>query len=143
MASEAFTLAQLARAVGMSVDQVRFYKDRGLLPPPRRRRSRSDDHGFLEEHLDRLRFIQRAIAYGYSVENIAEFVNEQGLVTCNDVYRISLARLDELRSAFGSKDPMVKTLEKLIGSCSTKGGRNDCEILIALEKPDQLQTASR
>ena len=28
MASEAFTLAQLARAVGMSVDQVRFYKDR-------------------------------------------------------------------------------------------------------------------
>jgi IS5 family transposase len=43
MASGLFTLAQLARAVGMSVNDVRFYRDSGLLQAPQRQRSRSDD----------------------------------------------------------------------------------------------------
>jgi hypothetical protein len=46
MALQPFTLAQLARAVGMSVEDVRFYRDSGLLPPPKRRRTRTDDFSF-------------------------------------------------------------------------------------------------
>jgi MerR family mercuric resistance operon transcriptional regulator len=78
MALHSFTLAQLARALGMSVEDVRFYRDGGLLPPPKRQRTRTGDFSFQVEHLERLRFIQRALAYGFTLENIASFVDERG-----------------------------------------------------------------
>ena len=71
MSSGPFTVAELARAVGMSVDEVRAYRAGGLLQAPRRRRSRSGDLAFHAEHVDRLRFIQRALAYGFSAERYA------------------------------------------------------------------------
>jgi len=78
MVLQTFTLAQLARAVGMSVEDVRFYRDSGLLPPPKRQRTRNDDFSFQVKHVERLRFIQRALAYGFTLENIASFVDERG-----------------------------------------------------------------
>jgi MerR family copper efflux transcriptional regulator len=139
MAVQAFTLTQLARAAGMSVDQVRFYRDQGLLPPPKRLRGRTDDVGFVAEHLDRLRFIQRALLCGFSVDDIAVLVDAQALLTCNDVYRMSHARLEELRRASGCDDARVNALEELIDTCPGKGGRKDCPILIALAKPPDAQ----
>src|SRR5690349_22763696 len=139
MALQPFTLAQLARAVGMSVEDVRFYRDSGLLPPPKRLRRRTDAFSFQVEHLERLRFIQRALAHGFTLENIARFVDEHGLVTCNDVYRISLRRFEELRH---SGDAKAAALKKLIASCPGKGGRKDCKILAALsDDADGLQDA--
>ena len=134
MASGPFTLAQVAQAAGMSVDDVRFYRDSGLLPPPRRQRTRTDDFGFQTEHVERLRFIQRAIAHGFFLEDIAHFVDETSLVTCNDVCRITLRRLAEYRKARSSEHPTVITLEKLIASCGGAGSRRDCQILATLSK---------
>ena len=131
MALQPFTLAQLARAAGMSVEDVRSYRDSGLLPPPKRQRTRTDDFSFQVEHLERLRFIQRALAHGFTFENIARLVDEHGLVTCNDVYRISLQRLEELRHLGDAK---AAALEKLIASCPGKGGRKECKILVALSE---------
>ena len=133
MAMQPFTLAKLARAVGMSVDEVRLYRDSGLLQPPRRQRTRTDDYGFQAEHLQRLRFIKHAVASGFALDDIAMFVDEHGLVTCNDVYRISLHRLEELRR---SGDTRVSVLERLIASCSGRGGRRDCEILAAISRDE-------
>ncbi len=132
MASGLFTLAQLARAVGMSVDDVRFYRECGLLQPPRRQRRRTDDLAFQAEHVERLRFIQRAIAHGFFLEDIERFVDETAPVTCNDVYRISVDRLAEYRKARSSGHPMVIALEKLVASCGRVGGRRDCQILTSL-----------
>jgi DNA-binding transcriptional MerR regulator len=66
----------------------------------------------------RLRFIQRALACGYSLANIARLVDEAGLTTCNDVYRLSVQRLEELRRDRGSDDATVPALGKLIGTCA-------------------------
>jgi DNA-binding transcriptional MerR regulator len=134
MASGPFTLAQLAQAVGMSVDDVQFYRHVGLLPPPRRQRTRTDDVGFHAEHVDRLRFIQRAIAFGFFLEDIQRFLDETSLVTCNDVYHIALHRLEEYRRARSSGHPTVVALERLIASCAGKGSRKDCQILATLSK---------
>jgi DNA-binding transcriptional MerR regulator len=143
MASDPFTLAQLGRAVGMSVDEVRFYRDGGLLQPPRRLRSRTDDFGFGAAHVDRLRFIQRSLTYGYSLDEIARLVDRVGLTTCNDVYRLSVHRLEELRRDRGSSDAAALALEKLIATCARVGGRKDCQILDALSKDAASEMQSR
>ena len=114
MASGPFTLAELARAAGMSVDDVQFYRDCGLLQPPRRQRGRTDDLAFQVEHVERLRLIQRAIANGFFLEDIERVVDEATPVTCNEVYRISVDRLAEYRVARSSGHPTVVALEELI-----------------------------
>src|ERR1700753_437115 len=101
MASGPFTLAQLARAVGMSIEDVEFYWDRGLLQPARRRPGRSDDSGYHQEHVDRLHFIKRALEYGFSLEVISKLVDDTAMVTCNDVYGLATRHLEELRARFG------------------------------------------
>jgi DNA-binding transcriptional MerR regulator len=136
MASEPFTLAGLARAAGMSVDDVRFYWDSGLLQPPKRQRTRSDDFAFGAEHVERLRFIERCIVHGFFLEDIERFVDEASLLTCNDVYRIAARRLEEYRKARSSGHPTVIALEKLVASCGKVGGRTDCQILTGLARSE-------
>jgi DNA-binding transcriptional MerR regulator len=123
----------------MSVNDVRFYRECGLLQPPRRQRGRTDDLAFQVEHMERLRFIQRALTHGFFLEDIERFVDEANLVTCNDVLRIAVHRLAEYRIARSSGHPKVIALEKLIASCGGIGARRDCQILATLAKdePDQ------
>jgi DNA-binding transcriptional MerR regulator len=131
MASGPFTLAGLARVVGMSVEDVRYYRKRGLLQPARRQRGRRGDVAYHEEHLDRLRLIARDLTLGFTFDDIAALISTE-LITCADVYRIAEKRLQHLKELAGSNAIPVMTLEQLMGQCTRAGGRRDCAILAAL-----------
>jgi len=126
-----FTLAELARAVGVRVNDARRYRELGLLQPPRRRRGRSADVAFHQEHYERLCFIKRAIHYGFSPQEIAQLVDPGALVTCSDVYRLYSRRAEELRAAAPGSAEVVE-LDRMIAECPQKGGRRDCRILSAM-----------
>src|SRR5947209_15946526 len=71
-ALHSLTIGRLAAAVGVGVETVRFYQRRGLLETPARddgiRRYGSDD-------VRRLRFIKRAQAAGFTLEQIKELLD--------------------------------------------------------------------
>ena len=81
----------------MSIEDVRAYRDQGLLQRARRQRSRTDDFAFQAEHLERLQFIKRALEYGLTVTDIARIVDPAALVTCGDVYAVTAQRLEQIR----------------------------------------------
>ncbi|MGV9313397.1 MerR family transcriptional regulator [Streptomyces sp. NPDC003691] len=62
-------MAELAERAGITVRTVRFYRERGLLPPPRRegRIAWYDDH-----HLARLRTIAALLERGHTLNGIAD-----------------------------------------------------------------------
>ncbi|KUL50032.1 MULTISPECIES: MerR family transcriptional regulator [unclassified Streptomyces] len=62
-------MAELAKAAGITVRTVRFYRERGLIPPPRRegRIAWYDEH-----HLARLRTIAALLERGHTLQGIAE-----------------------------------------------------------------------
>ncbi|UQT61659.1 MerR family transcriptional regulator [Streptomyces durmitorensis] len=62
-------MEELAKAAGITVRTVRFYRERGLIPPPRRegRIAWYDDH-----HLARLRTIAALLDRGHTLSGIAE-----------------------------------------------------------------------
>jgi len=62
--------------------------------------------------------------------------SQQTLVTCNDIYRISVDRLAEYRIARSTEHPIVVGLEKLVASCGRVGGRKDCQIVASLAKSE-------
>jgi DNA-binding transcriptional MerR regulator len=62
MASQPLRIADLARAVGMRVPDVRFYLERGLAT---RHFGWTGETAYHQEHVDRLRFISRALIWAF------------------------------------------------------------------------------
>ncbi|MGV9797729.1 MerR family transcriptional regulator [Mycobacterium sp. NPDC003449] len=65
-----YRLEDLARLSGVSARNIRAYRERGLLDPPRRV-GRSAYYG--EPHLEQLKAISQLLAKGFSSAHIAEF----------------------------------------------------------------------
>ena len=120
----------------MSIEDVRSYRDQGLLQRARRQRSRTDDFAFQAEHLERLQFIKRALEHGLTVNDIARIVDPGALVTCGDVYGVTAQRLEQIRQAGGGDTPIAVALTKLLDVCRRVGSRQDCQILEMLANPD-------
>lgn len=66
------TIGRLAKRAGFSVETVRFYGRRGLLPEPSR--NSAGYRCYAPEDVDRLRFIRRAKELGFSLDDIAELL---------------------------------------------------------------------
>ncbi|MFE6780504.1 MerR family transcriptional regulator [Streptomyces sp. NPDC057702] len=64
-----YRVAELGRAAGVKVRNLRYYQGRGLLPPPR---YEGRVALYSEAHLARLRLISDLLARGYAVNGIAE-----------------------------------------------------------------------
>jgi DNA-binding transcriptional MerR regulator len=116
----------------MSVEEVKSFRDSGLLPSPRRTRGRSGDRAFHGEHVARLAFIRRALDLEFPREDIARLVDPGVLVVCIDVYRLVERHLQRLKQRADAQIRAIENLERLMDSCPRTGSRRDCPILAAL-----------
>src|SRR3989304_4944722 len=75
-------IGELAKRASVSVQTIRFYERRRLLPQPRRKDSGYRIYG--EEDLRRLRFIRQAKALRFTLEEIGKLLRmrERGLSPC-------------------------------------------------------------
>lgn len=73
-------VAQLAAAVGVSPDAVRFYEREGLLPPPTRTSSGYRSYG--ADAVERLRFIQGCQRLGLRLRDIGDLLAIRDTGTC-------------------------------------------------------------
>ncbi len=66
-----YRVEQIAQAAGVSVDTVRFYQSRGLLPPPERRGRTAI---YFDRHLDLLRRIRALNRQGLTLEAVGRLL---------------------------------------------------------------------
>jgi MerR family transcriptional regulator, Zn(II)-responsive regulator of zntA len=88
-------IGRLAQAAGVKPDSIRFYERSGLLPKPERL---ATGYRVYNEHaLRRLRFIKKAQALGFSLEEIGRILRmrDQGKPTCDCVVTMAEATLSE------------------------------------------------
>lgn len=129
----------LARSAGVGIDTIRYYEREGLLPPPRRRASGYRDYD--PGDIVHLRFIRRAKALGFTLDDIRELLtlsadHERGV---RNVKQRSEARLAELELRIRELQRMRRGLKRLIAACPGRGAPGACPILHALtaEMPDE------
>jgi MerR family transcriptional regulator, mercuric resistance operon regulatory protein len=127
---ENLTISGLAGAGGVGVETVRYYQRRGLLAEPPRagaiRRYGSAD-------LRRLRFVRRAQAAGFTLDEIAELL---ALDSGHDRARVrALAgeRLAALDARIAELESARSALTRLSRACAA-GSRGPCPILEAFER---------
>jgi MerR family mercuric resistance operon transcriptional regulator len=123
-------ISDLARAVGVGVETVRFYQRKGLLQTPRGQAAGSRHYD--AEDVRRLRYIRKAQTAGFTLAEIAELIaldRSDDRARARDMARQRLSALDariaELTEARAS-------LAKLAKDCA-KGGAGPCPILTAFD----------
>lgn len=108
--TKGLTIGAAARASGLSVDTIRFYEAKGVVPAPPRRESGYREYG--EQDVRRLRLAHNARRLGLSLEEVAALVARAFDAECAEYTRDVLdlvrqqaarvaeemARLEELRA---------------------------------------------
>lgn len=65
-------MSELCQKAGVTRDTVRFYERKGLLPPAARPFEHNAYKDYDEDHLERLRFIKKLQALGFSLQEIED-----------------------------------------------------------------------
>lgn len=125
------TIGKLADVAGVPVDTVRFYERAGLLK--KATRTRSGYRLFDPNEATRLRFIRRAKALGFSLEDIAELLRlNDGGGRRSAVRKIAEARLAEIAHKLSELRAISRTLRHLVNRCDGRGDLAGCPIIEAV-----------
>ncbi|HEU0086413.1 MAG TPA: heavy metal-responsive transcriptional regulator [Pseudonocardiaceae bacterium] len=89
-------VGELAEAVGLTPDTVRYYERAGLLPPPAR--TPAGYRAYDTDAIDRLTFIQGAQRLGLRLRDIADLlaIRDTGVCPCEPAEHLLRRRLAEL-----------------------------------------------
>ena len=108
-------IGEVSEASGIGVEALRFYERRGLLGRPAR--TASGYRAYDASVLERLAFIKRAQAIGFSLDEIAEILEMRGrgeapCLEVREAARRKLAELDErLRELRRYRNELARTLD--------------------------------
>ena len=136
-ATVCLSIGKVARGSGVAIDTIRFYEREGLLPPPQRRASgyRVYDRGVVA----RLRFIRRAKALGFRLDEIRDLLalsedRERGVEAVRQRASVRLADLDR---RVRELNRIRRGLRELVDACPGHGAPDQCPILQALGGADE------
>ena len=120
-------IGQAAKASGLPPKTIRYYEAVGLVVANRRR---NGYRHYAEEHVHKLRFVQRARSLGFSVEecrNLLSLYEDRNRASA-EVKRLAQARLADIERKIKELRGMHAALAVLIDACHGDH-RPDCPIL--------------
>ena len=128
-------IGQLAQQAGVAVDTVRYYEKQGLLPAPPRRGSY---RAYEAEDVLRLRFIRRAKALGFTLEQIGSLLalSAQRGADMGGLRDAAQARLSELDARIAELQRVRNGLRQVVEACPGHGDLSACPILSALSQEE-------
>lgn len=125
----AMTIAGLARSVGVGVETVRYYQRRGLLSVP-------DASGAVrrydQDDLRRLRFIRRAQAAGFTLDEISELISLDRTEDRARIHALAAERIAALDIKIRELESARMALERLRATCASGKG-TACPIIEAFD----------
>jgi len=135
-----FTIGTLAERSGVSVETIRFYERKGVLPDPKRKES--GYRLYSEADLKRLNFILMAKKHGFLLDEIRELLElrADSRKGCGEVRRRAEAKLRLVEEKLSELQRFRSALRILISRCRGTGPGSDCPILEAFDRvPDRKE----
>ncbi|MEJ2204776.1 MAG: MerR family transcriptional regulator [Gemmatimonadota bacterium] len=126
-------IGELAERAGVSVQTVRYYERRGLLPEPERTRS-----GYREYEMSdvrRLGFVRRAKELGFTLSEVGDLLDLRVRTgtTAADVRARAVRKLESTHGKMRDLERIAAALERLISTCDAHGSPEACALMHALE----------
>lgn len=121
------TIGTLAERGGANVETIRYYQRRGLLQEPVKPRG-----GFRHYPLDtanRVRFIKRAQALGFTLEEIAGLLALDEKKACLETRGIAAHKLELIEQKIADLMKMKRALSRLLRACDVSSAGAPCPII--------------
>jgi MerR family transcriptional regulator, mercuric resistance operon regulatory protein len=125
------TIGRFARESGVNVETIRYYHRRGLLAEPTRY-SGGHRH-YSVEHAQRVRFIRRAQALGFTLNEVSSLLELTSHSCCADARTQAEQRRSVIDRKIADLTAIREALDTLVRKCDEIGGGTDCPLLAALQ----------
>jgi len=125
--SRTYTIARLAAAAGVHVETIRYYQRLKLAPEPPRPVGGIRRYG--EADADRLRFIKRAQAMGFTLEEIRSLISLQARRSCRATRGLAATKLRIVDARIRELRHLRKELAGLIADCDANIEDTTCPVI--------------
>lgn len=132
--NETFSIGSLAKAGGVGVETIRYYERRQLLEQPPRRHGQM--RRYAEADLDRLRFIKRAQAAGFTLDEVEALIGFQRDQSCQGTRAAVETKLKEVEARLAALKRLRDDLKELSLRCEANRTEKYCPALVALAGKD-------
>ena len=111
-------IGEVARRSSLTVDAIRFYEKRKLLPKAVRSAGRFRLYG--ASAVERLHFIQQMQGVGFSLREVGELIQlrERKVEACDSVRRLLTAKLRDVRAKLQELRNLESELQADLGKCN-------------------------
>jgi DNA-binding transcriptional MerR regulator len=134
-----FQIGELAKRTALSIDAIRFYERRKLLPPAFRSTGRF--RLYTTDDIERLRFVQRTQRLGFSLEEIRQLmaIRADRAHACAAVRQFLKMKLDGVRMKLRELRQLETELKADLGKCNRalkqqRGKTCACPVLEEVER---------
>ena len=138
-------IGEVAKKSGVGVEALRFYESRGLIEPAGR--TVSGYRLYDSAVFDRLSFIRKSQAVGFSLDEIAWIISEarQGRRPCAEVRQMAEARLTELDEKLAELERFRNELRETVRAWECQGEAEGviCGLIEGLEADSPGRPPSR
>ena len=134
MNSSAIRIGEVALRSGVSIDTIRYYERRRLLPAAAR--TEGGFRLFTPDAVERVRLIKQAQDLGFSLDEIGELLTTGGGGECRRVRDHLKSELTELDERIRSMRIFRKTLARHLAACERELSRHTddavCPVLVKI-----------
>ena len=129
-------IGEIAKAVGVPVQTVRYYERRGLCPPEGR--TSSGYRRYTEVTVARLNFIRHAKDLGFTLREIGELLDLRvhSMDACARVEQRVEEKVDLVTGKIRNLKRLRRTLERLSEACRNLELTGECPVLEQLDYSD-------
>lgn len=138
-----FQIGEIAKRTALSIDAIRFYERRKLLPAPFRSAGRF--RLYTTDDIERLRFVQRMQRLGFSLEEIKQLmaIRADKAHACASVRQFLRTKLDGVTTKIRDLQQLETELKFDLGKCNhalkrQRGKTCACPVLEEIERKSNV-----
>ena len=137
--NDALRIGEVATSAGVSIDTVRYYERRRLLPIARR--TPSGYRIFSSDAIEQVLFIKQAQELGFSLNEIATLLTNNGINDCRRVHDLLQVKLSELDARMKSMRAFRGKLSNYLDECEEElkkhGNTAECPVVVEITHLDR------
>ena len=137
--NDALRIGEVATSAGVSIDTVRYYERRRLLPIAPR--TSSGYRVFSADAIERVLFIKQAQELGFSLNEIATLLTNNGINDCRRVHDLLRVKLSELDARMKSMRAFRGKLSHYLDECEEElkkhGKTAECPVVSEITHSDR------
>lgn len=124
------TIGRLADEAGVNVETIRYYQRRGLMAEPDK--PTSGHRRYASDAIKRVRFIKRAQALGFTLEEVGSLLELDETCACAETQELAAHKLQVIEEKLADLKAMRTALTSLLRQCDTGIAKGSCPIIHAL-----------